>query len=54
MTGVVKVMISFFRLCLGLIKEDPLPPVILSEMNLISSLDILTEFNIKQLPIQGM
>ena len=40
-----------FRLCLSLIKDES--PSILTEKNLIQSLELLQEFNIVMLPIKG-
>ena len=40
-------------MCLSLIKSDPLPFKIISEMNFMVALDILNEFGISILPIHG-
>ena len=41
------------RLCASLIKVHPLPAELTSELNLICALDILNEFDITMLPING-
>jgi hypothetical protein len=50
-TGPKDEEIELAKLSLSLVKDFPLPPQVISEKNLVYSLDILAEFNINILPI---